>query len=110
MREIEAGKSGLAPFLKGVTQWLEELVKHSDAVQFETRPQSRNGRPQGKGGGRGKTNPPTPKMVQFARTLAKRNGLKRLPNGVAKTFDACRAFIDAQLESSSGPQSSPGRQ
>ena len=109
MREIEAGKSGLAPFLSGVTKWLGELVKHSDGVQFETRPQSKGARPQGKGGSRGKTNPPTPKMLKFARTLATRNGLKRLPNGVGKTFDACRAFIDAQLENDSGPRRSSGR-
>ena len=52
---------------------------------------------------------PLPGQLRGSDSEATRNGLKRLPNGVGKTFDACRAFIDAQLENDSGPRRSSGR-
>lgn len=39
-------------------------------------------------------NRPTPKMLEFARNLATRIG-EELPEDVAESFDACRAYLDA---------------
>ena len=42
---------------------------------------------------RARGNPPTEKMLAFARTLAERRGIELSP-AVAGDFDACRTFLD----------------
>lgn len=46
---------------------------------------------------RSKANPPTEKMLKFAKDLAERNKVK-LPKNAETTFDDCKKFIDQQLK------------
>ena len=100
MRDIEAGKATLDAFLKGIHRWVGQLVTESDKATFAPPPPGSKTR-FSKGN---KKHPPTKKMIQFAKTLATRKGLKRLPRGVASDFDTCRAFLDANAPSTKAAQ------
>jgi hypothetical protein len=93
MLDIESGRVGLGKFIESISDWVIKILELADAAEFQFIPA-----PQGNGQGAGrslkKSNSPTPKMVAFARTLAKQKGLKRLPNGVASDFQVCREFLD----------------
>jgi DNA topoisomerase-3 len=53
-------------------------------------------------GGERRSNKPTPKMLDYARRIADKLGQK-LAADIAESFDACRAFIDANAQAANRP-------
>jgi DNA topoisomerase-3 len=49
-----------------------------------------------------RANPPTPKMLDFARRIAAKLG-QELPEDVAESFDACKAYLDANQAAAKQP-------
>lgn len=49
-----------------------------------------------------RTNKPTDKMLEFAKNVAKKLG-QPLPDEVINSFDACRAFLDANKDAANRP-------
>ena len=93
MLDIESGRVGLGKFVESISDWVTKILELADGAEFQSIP-APHGKKQGAGRSLKKSNPPTPKMVAFARTLAKQKGLKRLPKGVASDFQTCREFLD----------------
>jgi hypothetical protein len=75
-----------------MTDWMCKLVTSANPEQFRTAAKA-NPKKHRAGGA---NNPPTQKMVQLAKSIAKDRNLK-LPSGYTKSFDITRDFHDAQL-------------
>ena len=95
MREIESGRVKVDKFIETMAEWTGKILTLVDQAEFSPTT-SVSGKPATST--LRKKNPPTKKMLAFARKLAKQNGIKRLPNGAASDFQTCRDFLDAQLK------------
>lgn len=91
MGEIADSGADADAFLQKMSGWMCKLVTSTNPEQFreaaKANPRKRNP---------DSDNPPTPKMVQLAKTIADERNLK-LPRGYTKSFEVTRDFLDAQL-------------
>jgi DNA topoisomerase-3 len=92
MSEIAEGNADANTFLKKMTDWMCKLVTSANPEQFLTAAKANPKKQRASGA----NNPPTQKMVQLAKSIAKDRNLK-LPRGYTKSFDITRDFLDAQL-------------
>ena len=92
MSEIAEEGADANIFLEKMTDWMCKLVASASPEQFRTAAQA-NPKKERAGGG---NNPPTRKMIQLAKTIAKDRNLK-LPRGYTRSFDITKQFLDKQL-------------
>jgi len=92
MSEIAEENADATIFLEKMTDWMCKLVASATPEQFRA---AAKANPK-KEHANGSTNPPTRKMIQLAKSIAKDRNLK-LPRGYTKSFDITRKFLDAQL-------------
>jgi DNA topoisomerase-3 len=92
MSEIAEENADAAIFLEKMTDWMCKLVASATPEQFRA---AAKANPK-KESANGSNNPPTRKMIQLAKSIAKDRNLK-LPRGYTKSFDITRKFLDAQL-------------
>ena len=94
MSEIAEDGADAAEFLQKISRWMSKLVASATPEQFSeaARANPRKTNPDAK-------NPPTPKMVKLAKSIAEERNLK-LPRGYTKSFEITRSFLDQQLKSS----------
>jgi DNA topoisomerase-3 len=92
MSEIAEENADATIFLEKMTGWMCKLVASATPEQFRAAAKANPKKERANGG----NNLPTPKMIQLAKTIAKKRNLK-LPRGYTKSFDITRKFLDAQL-------------
>ncbi len=92
MSEIAEENADATIFLEKMTDWMCKLVASATPEQFRA---AAKANPK-KESANGSNNPPTRKMIQLAKSIAKDRNLK-LPRGYTKSFDITRKFLDAQL-------------
>ncbi len=96
MSEIAEENADANIFLEKMTDWMCKLVASANPEQFSAAAKANPKKEFGNGNNNGSNNPPTAKMVQLAKSIAKDRKLK-LPSGFGKSFDITRKFLDAQL-------------
>ena len=92
MSEIAEENANANIFLEKMTGWMCKLVASATPEQFRAAAKANPKKERAKGG----NNPPTRKMIQLAKSIAKDRNLK-LPRGYTKSFGITRNFLDAQL-------------
>jgi len=92
MSEIAEEGADAHVFLEKMTGWMCKLVASASPEQFHAAAKANPKKERGNGS----NNPPTRKMIQLAKSVAKDRNLK-LPRGYTKSFDITRKFLDAQL-------------
>ncbi len=92
MSEIADGNADANAFLEKMTGWMCKLVASASPEQFQAAAMANPKKEMASGS----NNPPTRKMIQLAKSIAKDRNLK-LPRGYTKLFDVTRKFLDAQL-------------
>jgi DNA topoisomerase-3 len=92
MSEIAEENADATIFLGKMTEWMCKLVASATPEQFGAAAKANPKKERANGG----NNPPTQKMIQLAKSIAKNRNLK-LPRGYTKSFDITRKFLDAQL-------------
>lgn len=90
-------KGGRTVFEKNLVEEITKLIGDLKAKG----PLSSSPNPHVKGDSRMATNAPTPKMLDFAKKVAERKGIK-LPADVSTSFDACKKFLDEHATPSNG--------
>ena len=92
MSEIAEEGADANTFLEKMTDWMCKLVASANPEQFRTAAKANPKRERGSGS----NNPPTRKMIQLAKSIAKDRNIK-LPRGYTKSFDITKQFLDKQL-------------
>lgn len=107
---VIAKKGGGPDFEKRIAQFVEGLVSKlkgaapmrlASSLPPTSKESSRMSESDGSPG-TSSGNPPTSKMVDFARSIAKRLG-QELPPDVETSFDACKAFLDTNSPAAMAP-------
>lgn len=92
MSEIAEEAADANIFLEKMTDWMCKLVASATPEQFRTAAKANPKKEMANGS----NNPPTRKMIQLAKSIAKDRNLK-LPRGYTKSFEITRQFLDKQL-------------
>ena len=92
MSEIAEEGADANIFLEKMTDWMCKLVASATPEQFRTAAKANPKKEMANGS----NNPPTRKMIQLAKSIAKDRNLK-LPRGYTKSFEITRQFLDKQL-------------
>lgn len=90
-------KGGRVAFEENLVKEITKLIGDLKAKG----PLSSSPNPHVKGDSRMATNAPTPKMLDFAKKVAERKGIK-LPKEVTTSFDECKKFLDENATPSNG--------
>ena len=101
LAEVERGEESLERFEARAVTWLKRLLatvepeRIHEPMKGNARPfaKRRRGGKGGKRGYKGRSNPPTGKMIAFAERLAERAGVEP-PKGYKSSFDTCKKFLD----------------
>ncbi|MBT3966888.1 MAG: DNA topoisomerase III [Gammaproteobacteria bacterium] len=94
MSEIAESNASAEEFLNKINEWMKTLISNSNLSQFE---QAAKANPRKNTNSNGGTNPPTKKMVAFAKKLSEEKDVK-MPRGYTKSFDITKKFIDDVLK------------
>ncbi|MDX8377621.1 MAG: DNA topoisomerase 3 [Mariprofundales bacterium] len=87
LEAIVAGRQTEQRFVKGIAIQVGKLIPAmaTAAARKPRTPRSNNGKP--------RNNKPTPKMLEYAKSIAKGKNV-RLPRAASTSFDICKKFLD----------------